>query len=164
MKELTGLYPTLARAYEIMLVSKTELTLGIVYNEDEYPKAPEDIRILAEYYNVAFVPNPDITVELYKPPASDMMSGASKFESLHNVKARASEATLNTPPLPNLGETERALMKTAIERLGFGLHDVVTIEKISVYIAQLENSKLILPYHIAEAINYRAYGGGLKKY
>lgn len=76
-----------------------------------------------------------------------------EFQQVH-CNAQMSTKMLNTYAQPN--EAGRAILKTAMEKLGLSARAYDRILKVSRTIADLEGSETIESHHVAEAIQYRS--------
>lgn len=154
---LNGLFPSLSRAYEIALLGN--FSISIMYQlHGEYPQVHEDYQAIKDFFDVPFVENGDITLEISKPKSRLASASQSFFETKDDIKARVNKAMQN--PLPtefnyiNRDASEQ-LLKVATERLSLSVLQVEKTKEIAAVIARLEGSSTIESFHIAEAIHYQ---------
>ena len=152
MKTLTGLWPNLARAYEIARLGN--FTITVTYQKtSDYVGVHDDYQKIKEFYkDVQFVKSGDIWIELTKPHSYEKLFG---YETLGDIHARVEKAKKYKLPEDTLDEPSEELLKTAVQRLFFSLKDVEIIHKIAQVIAQLDGESDIRAHHIAEAIHYQ---------
>ena len=153
---LIGLASNISRGYEIARAGKH--TIKIVLPKNSHIPL-QDISIFSEFYGIDTAPiNPDIIMELaYDPADLVRILNDNRFETLEDINKRA-DLVLSTHDNidTNLCKSSKALLKTACERLEFGVNDVIKILAVSETIAKLSKSETIKVEHIAEAIQYRS--------
>jgi len=155
MKEinLNGLFPNLARAYEIAKFGNFSITITYSVNPYDYPRANDDYQLLKKFYNdIEFNSNGDLFVEITKPRNYKI----EQCEKIIDIHKRIGKARNNK--IPKMYENNSAtynLLKNAVEKLNFSCIDVKKIDKIALKIAQLDGTEKIEAQHIAEAIQYR---------
>ncbi len=150
---LTGVYPNVARAYEIALLGNYSIT--ITYSGDlfNYPQASEDYPAIKRFFEkVLFVTDGDLWVEMPNP--KDYNRGLYS-ETLADIHLRVKKAKDNPEPNSEYCEASKELLKNAVNRLHFSLKDVEIINKVSSTIAKLDGEGKILTHHVAEAAQYR---------
>lgn len=146
--ELTGLYPNLARAYEIALLGG--YSIEVFYNTISYEEAPEDIALIMEYFSgVEFKRGGNIRIEICKPKIE---MNRNWYESIEHIKDRVENAVACVPTF--LDNSCSTLLKIATERLNLGLKQVLEIKERAEIIARLDMSSAICAAHIAESIQY----------
>ncbi|MFA7628737.1 MAG: hypothetical protein WCY37_05030 [Candidatus Dojkabacteria bacterium] len=148
MKNLTGLWPNLSRAYEVAKLGG--LTITITYPRHDYVGAEEDYQRIKEYYkDVEFVADGDIWIKIYKPRSYEDTG----YEGLNVIHERVKAAMSNQVPERTDSSSEE-LLKSGIQRLNFSVKSVEIIRKVSAIIAQLEGCDTINAHCMAEAMNY----------
>lgn len=148
---LNGLFSNLSRAYEIAKLGN--LSIQVVYGK-EYLKGAEDYQLIKEFFKgVEFSINGDIIFEIFEPEYSNNH----RCEPMETVENRILQGSNNPIPKNITSDNGRQLLKVAVDRLNLSLKDIERIEKISIAIAQLENSDVVKLEHLAEAIQYRSY-------
>lgn len=149
MKNLTGLWPNLSRAYEVAKLGG--LTITITYSKHDYVGAGEDYQRIKEYYkDVKFVTDGDMWIEIYKPRSYED-TGHVGLSAIHK---RVKAAIPNQVPEKTDVASEE-LLKSGIQRLNFSIKSVEIIRKVSAVISQLEGCNTIKAHCMAEAMNYR---------
>lgn len=157
---LAALHPNIARAYEIALTGNHSIQL--IPSKDPAPKA-EDIIMLCDFYGIDRNPYlPDIIVEVTPVDSGTILSvldgrRANRFETLANINERI-EATKenNIAVSSDLIKPCETLLKTAIDRLGFGFYETTQIIDVAKTIAKMAGSDMIKAEHMAEAIQYKS--------
>lgn len=145
---IIGLWPNLARAYEIALLG--DFSIQIVFEKD-YTQGFKDYENIKCFYDkVSFKVDGDLVVEIYLPDYNDRR----KYETLQEIESRVIRARSNELPDKYSSPACEALLKTATDRLGLALSDIERTNGIAGVIAQLEGSVDIRPEHVAEAIQY----------
>ena len=79
-----------------------------------------------------------------------------RFNDHENVYCNAMMPSSMVKQVCQVGESGKALLKTAMERLGLSARAYDRILKVSRTIADLANEENIKPEHLAEAIQYRS--------
>lgn len=79
-----------------------------------------------------------------------------RFESHPNVHCNAHMSSKLTREICQIGEPQKKLLKTAIDRLSLSARAYDRILKVARTIADMENSPTIENHHLAEAIQYRS--------
>lgn len=149
MKNLTGLWPNLSRAYEVAKLGG--LTITITYPKHDYAGAGEDYQRIKKYYkDVKFVTDGDMWIEIYKPRSYEDTG----YEGLNAIHERVKAAMSNQVP-ERTDVASEELLKSGIQRLDFSIKSVEIIRKVSAVISQLEGCNTIKAHCMAEAMNYR---------
>ena len=78
-----------------------------------------------------------------------------RFESYPDIHCNAHMSTKLTRAICQIGESQKQLLKTAIDRLNLSARAYDRILKVARTIADMENSPTIENHHLAEAIQYR---------
>ncbi|WP_433901717.1 YifB family Mg chelatase-like AAA ATPase [Sphingobacterium puteale] len=78
-----------------------------------------------------------------------------RFESYSDIHCNAHMSTKLTRAICQIGESQKQLLKTAIDRLNLSARAYDRILKVARTIADMENSPSIENHHLAEAIQYR---------
>ncbi|PUV23306.1 YifB family Mg chelatase-like AAA ATPase [Sphingobacterium athyrii] len=78
-----------------------------------------------------------------------------RFESYPDIHCNAHMSTKLTRAICQIGESQKQLLKTAIDRLNLSARAYDRILKVARTIADMENSPSIENHHLAEAIQYR---------
>ncbi|RKO73563.1 ATP-binding protein [Sphingobacterium puteale] len=78
-----------------------------------------------------------------------------RFESYSDIHCNAHMSTKLTRAICQIGEPQKQLLKTAIDRLNLSARAYDRILKVARTIADMENSPSIENHHLAEAIQYR---------
>lgn len=78
-----------------------------------------------------------------------------RFESIPDIHCNAHMSTKLTRDICQIGEPQKKLLKTAIDRLNLSARAYDRILKVARTIADMENSPTIENHHLAEAIQYR---------
>lgn len=78
-----------------------------------------------------------------------------RFESYPDIHCNAHMSTKLTRAICQIGEPQKQLLKTAIDRLNLSARAYDRILKVARTIADMENSPSIENHHLAEAIQYR---------
>jgi hypothetical protein len=145
---IIALYPNLARAVEIALVAKVNIS---IYADKEYKTAKEDMMAITQYYGQDILRqgnNPYMYVQIHKP-----INIFARGETLKDIQDRI-KALLLTEVKSDLNDSCRALLKSAWDRINLSLPDINNILHISRAIAFLDKSKEIKVEHVAEATMY----------
>ena len=147
------LFPNLARAYEISMISG--LMIKPLCSHD-YPqeKAWEDLVISGATDRLS--ESGEIHVVIDRPMFNDLVS-LRKHETLDDILRRVEE--LAETPIPekiDRPEPVRLLLKTAWERLDLSAHDYNIIFTLAKAIAKADHASAIKTEHVAEAIHYRS--------
>ncbi|NMM50312.1 ATP-binding protein [Flammeovirgaceae bacterium KN852] len=161
----------------MLIASMNPSPSGDFYNPEE--NHPDSEMAVQRYLNKVSGPlldRIDIHIEV-TPVSFDQMTARRKAESSSSIRERVINARMiqlerfkdmegihNNAMMPsqlikkmcNVDEDGKQLLKTAMERLGLSARAYDRILKVARTIADLEESKDILPTHLAEAIQYRS--------
>jgi len=119
----------------------------------------------------------DLQIEVLNIKNSELLSDAPSGESSSAVKQRVENArgqqlqrqskanhllsSKEIAEVCTLQENDKALLQSAIQKLGLSARSVNRIRKVARTIADLENSDQIQTSHLSEAISYRRFDRGL---
>jgi magnesium chelatase family protein len=81
-----------------------------------------------------------------------------KARKVQLIRQNKTNAQLNSSEIKiycSLGTESMKLLKNAALKMNFSVRGITRIQKTSRTIADLDNSKNIMPHHIAEALQYR---------
>ena len=152
LNNLTGIWPNLARVYEIAKLGGFSITVTYEKNGD-YPQVNTDYQSIKIFYNRGnFEKDGDLWIGLVKPRTYDLKGN---YETLDDIHARVEKAKKHPLPKSVFDAYSEELLKTAIQRLNFSIKDVEIIHKVAPVIAQLDLDSKIQAHHVAEAIQYR---------
>ncbi|MDD2986109.1 YifB family Mg chelatase-like AAA ATPase [Flavobacterium sp.] len=96
------------------------------------------------------------SIEIRKRVTQARMIQTNRFESMPSIHYNAQMSSKLIREFCVLDDTSLQLLKTAMERLNLSARAYDRILKVARTIADLENSELLKPTHIAEAIQYRS--------
>jgi hypothetical protein len=151
---LVGIACGVSRAYEIAKAGN--FSVKIVAGRDV---SQNDVDLFNKFYAFDASDNPDIIVELAfsSQDIFTYLITSRKCESIEDINNRVAKHDFSDLKVDwSLNSTCLALLKTAVNRLQLGIHDVLKIIDIATAIAKLAESTTIKPEHIAEAIQYRS--------
>lgn len=149
MENLVGFWENLSRVYEIALLGN--FSIKVVFDK-QYIQGFDDYESIKDFYKgVSFCEDGDMTVQIYKP---DYTQNRIKCETLEDIFSRVNQAKKNSLPTDFKNDSCSVLLKTATNRLNLSYSKVKKAIEIAKTIAQLDNSKAINVYHLAEAIQY----------
>jgi len=152
MKNLTGLWVNLSRAYEIALLG--DFKIQVVFHPS-YVQGFDDYEDIKNFYkDIQFVEEGDLIVEIHQP---DYSKDLSKFETLTDIHTRVQSAKKNTLPSDFKNDSCNSLLKTAIDKLKFSLSKKEKVIEVAKVISQLHGSNFIEIQYLAEAIHYHSY-------
>jgi len=144
-KELTCIWPNLARACEIAMVGN--LTVNIIYDTISYPEMPEDFELIKSYYKeIKFEKTADLTVVLCNPQIAN--GSGEKWE---DVKIRAGLVEVKDL---ELDRTAEQLFKSIAERFKISISKRELILKVSNIIACMDSEKALAAWHVAESFQW----------
>jgi hypothetical protein len=145
-------WPNLNRVYQIARLGN--FSIRVVYPND-YIAGQEDYQMIKENLkNVEFKKDGELLVSIYKEKAriQTLESECNDFNKFEHDFDKLSKK--ETPTVFQSKETCEALLKTASNRLNFGLDKTERIYQIAAIIAKVDGKKLIGTEHVAEAIQY----------
>ncbi len=152
MKNLTGLWCNVARAYEIALLGN--YSIQVVFDKT-YKEGFEDYQTIKEFFNEVPFNIGGLQVEITKPDYQQK----TQWEEKTDILARVYAAKMRELPTAFKSSGCDHLLKVAAERLNLSFAKVENIKSVAAVIAQLAGSKEIAVEHIAEAIHYHSYNG-----
>ncbi|HUR65499.1 MAG TPA: hypothetical protein VMZ03_04045 [Chitinophagaceae bacterium] len=147
-----------SRAYEVAKIGNLKVKL-IACSNPELIITERDLELLNNFYGFEPVDDPDIFMEVFisHDDLVSTINPSNRFETIDQVNARIAAADFMQIKVDRkLNSICRTLLKTAVQKLQFGLNDVLKIMDITEAIAMLSHSTEIFPEHIAEAIHYRS--------
>lgn len=100
----------------------------------------------------------DIVMEITVPDGFLVLRALTgKYETTRDIASRIRKYNISVKPQfdSQLSQLCKSLLKTAVDRLSLHLHDVESILAVSITIASMAGSSVVLPEHIAEAIQYK---------
>lgn len=157
---LIGLYPNIARAYEINRVGGHLVTF-CYYEDKEDPERSvnvRDIQVLRAHFEMGGTASGDLLVEVVRPDFDSIQAAIFRaYETKEDIAKRVIEARkFPKPEISAINEVGYSLLKTAYGRLNLSVLEVTIIRRVAATIAQMAFSSVIKVEHIAEAIQYRA--------
>lgn len=157
---IIGLYVNISRMYEVCKVGNHSISFCYYSSPEDKERSVniEDIKMIADFYNLGTSLNGDILCEVVRPDFGSIeYSMTRNHETLEEINERIEKAiAFETPELNTLNPACMSLLKHAYDRMNFSVSNIKLILSIAQTIARLAYSSIIKIEHVAEAIQYRA--------
>lgn len=156
---LVALAPNLSRAFEIAKTGNHRIALIANYDADPAPDK-RDVQAYIDFYGITEDrTDPEIIVEITAVDPDSMFRTFldNRSETLEDIQLRIDANQLSGITVKDeICSSSKALLKTAIDRLGLAFTDLKHILSVAKTIALMANSEKIKIEHVAEAVQYKS--------